>query len=128
MEVKIDYGNEIVKGKIIKKTVMPFGTSGHIPFPRKYVGKEVRIIVQSATWLLSDAEFESLVKFSEELLNKVKDINSEIRKSIRSLKEREFEKKDLKNIIKSLGDYKITEDKECSDLVSKIWKKYHLAC
>ncbi|WP_292459328.1 DUF2080 family transposase-associated protein [Methanothermococcus sp.] len=35
--------------KILTKTIKPFSTSGHVILPKKFIGKQARIIIENDT-------------------------------------------------------------------------------
>ncbi len=64
MKIKITKQEKEIEGSIEEGVVKPFGTSAHIPFSRKHLGKAVPVIVPSEPqyiWLLKESERKRII-------------------------------------------------------------------
>lgn len=109
IEKEIELNGELEKGK-----VAPFGTSAHIPFKKRHIGKIVNVIIPEKTkyvWLLTPEEKNLL------LSNLKKNIMKEDGKlehfrlgALDDLKKEEFDIDSLEKLIDFL-DYKNLKNK-----------------
>lgn len=74
MKIKITSQDRELQGKLEKGIVKPFGTSAHIPFSKKHMGKKINVIVSDSdrlSWVLSEQEREkSVLQFKNIVENK----------------------------------------------------------
>ncbi|KKM75924.1 hypothetical protein LCGC14_1385410 [marine sediment metagenome] len=112
-------------GEVVEGNVKPFGTSAHIPFSKKHMGKIVKVIVPSEAnfvWLLTDKDRARLLITARNIILKENGkLESYRLELLENLSERAFNLDDLVKIIKLLESH----NKE-KVLVSKVKKAYNL--
>ena len=110
-----------IEGTIEKGNVKPFGTSSHIPFTKKHLGKVVKVVVPikpKYVWLISKEEKNKLLKYAKKNIEKENGKLKHYRlQSLRDLEKTEF---DLDSLVKVLDFF---HDKE---LIKKINSLYGL--
>ena len=73
MKIKITKQEKEIEGSIVEGVVKPFGTSAHIPFSKKHMGKVVPVIVPSESkyvWLLKESEKKRIIDVVKEIIIK----------------------------------------------------------
>jgi len=124
-KIKIASNVREIEGRIEKGRVTPFGTSAHIPFSKKYLGKEVYVIVPEEpnySWILSKDELERFAKIAVACVEEEGGQLAHYRlQCIDSIKKGKFDMGDLCKIVEILKKYG-----KCNDLVSKLKRSYPL--
>lgn len=72
MKIKIVKGEKTIKGDIVEGDVKPFGTSAHIIFSIKHMGKKVNVIIPENTklvWVLSKEDKKSMIDICKKYAN-----------------------------------------------------------
>lgn len=71
MKIKITKQEKEIEGSIEEGFVKPFGTSAHIPFSRKHLGKAIPIIIPTEPkyiWLLKESEKRRLINEAKKII------------------------------------------------------------
>ena len=71
MKIKITKQEKEIEGTIKEGFVKPSGTSAHIPFGRKHLGKVVPVIVPSEPeyiWLLKESERKKIINEARKII------------------------------------------------------------
>lgn len=67
-KIKVIEKSEEIEGDIIEGKVTPFGTSGHISFPKRFIGRKVKVIVPDSEelfWIFDEKLREKLIRLSK---------------------------------------------------------------
>ena len=110
MKIKITSQEKVLNGKIIKGEVKPFGTSAHIPFSKKHMGKKINVIVPDKdedeikmVWVLSEKERDIAVKDVAKWIKQHQGRTTHHELEIAdNIKENDFSLLDLQNFINIL--------------------------
>jgi len=104
--IKITSKIEELEGEIINGKVTPFGTSAHIPFSKKHIGKKIKIIIPEEPnyiWILSDKDKQLALKSAEKY---IKEQNGKFEHHrlgvLDNIKENDFNIDDLLKLIRFL--------------------------
>jgi len=113
-------------GEVLNGKVTPFGTSAHIPFSKKHIGKKIKIVVPDETlyvWVFSEKERKEFVEACLKELEKNPEgrLAFHKRSAIKNILESEF---DIDNLAKAVEILK--GNKKYERLVQKIKKVYSL--
>lgn len=71
MKIKITKQDKEIEGSLEEGFVRPFGTSAHIPFSKKHLGKVLPIIIPETpqySWLLKDFEKDQMIDDAKEII------------------------------------------------------------
>jgi len=125
-KIKITKEIKELNGEVIERSVSPFGTSAHIPFPKKHTGKIVDVVVPSNaqyTWVLSKEELNDIIYKCEKILSKKKEsrILFLLKETVKNIKDKTFS---LNDIIKVISILK--EDKKNNKITEKLKYLYNL--
>ena len=114
-----------IEGQVFEGKVTKFGTSAHISFSKKHLGKKVKIIVPSEAeyiWILGKEELNDFVKSCSKSLKKLpKHMHLDKKQAIKNILEGEFLEEYLHHALEILEKSKEKKDKE---LVEKIKSVY----
>jgi putative transposon-encoded protein len=100
MNIKITRQEREIKGKLESGTVKPFGTSAHIPFSKKHMGKKINVVISDNSelvWVLTEKEKQTAIKdyksaVKEDYRNRIYNLGI-----IERIKKNNFSLKDLEN-------------------------------
>jgi len=88
---------EEIEGEVFQAKVTKFGTSAHIPFSRKFLFSEVKIIVPYQQCFLNTEEIHKIVSLCHNKIPKSKK-KTEYLNSIKNFENKKFTSVDLMNI------------------------------
>ena len=102
-KVKITTNEWELNGEVIEKPVTLFGTSGHIPFAKKHVGKVVSVVVPTDpeyVWILSEKDLKSIVSACNKILaNRSGKLVFFQKECVNNLKGKKFSLDDLHKVL-----------------------------
>jgi putative transposon-encoded protein len=128
MEIKITGKQTKIEGTIEKGVVKPFGTSAHINFPIKHMGKNVSVVIPidaSYGWILNENDLKKVIAGAKKYVKTLSDSRrkSHMVQTIKYFNPKSFEIEDLQKLIEILEQSKEPTHKE---LVKKIKRLYRI--
>ena len=118
------------EGEVINGVVKSFGTSAHIPFSKKFMGRKVKIIVPAGNegnndrvWVLTDKELEEFVGNCKKALKEQPESRLTFHKKgvIENIETKNFSENDLVKAIEILKQSKNKKDIEISKKIEKVY-------
>ena len=129
VKIKIVQREQEIEGKIFEGKVTSFGTSAHIPFSKRFLGRKVKIIIPEEAecfWVFSEEERKEFVNAANNA-NKLKPESMyntyPLRKEgIDAIKEDRFEDGQIARAANMILEY--SKNKKEVDLAKKVEKAY----
>ena len=125
MKIKITKEEKEIEGSLEEGYVKPIGTSAHIPFSKKHLGKIVPVIVPKNPkyfWLLNESEKKTIISEARKIIIEENGKLEHFRLGL--LEDIEGNKFDLISLLKIISILESKEkEKEITGKVRKLYKE-----